>query len=165
MSYRISSTPNLLAAMIGAVLCLPASGRAQTFSSAGPTHETGTWWAMNGADLPGQGQPATAVPYYGTQSGAIQALAVDPFQANILLAGSPNGGIFRSSDGGKNWSPMIDQMGSLSIGGFNFDLTDPSGMTVVAGIANVSSGASDPYITPPNRVCCIRPMAAKAGRT
>ena len=147
MSYRLSSSPKVLAAMIAAVLCLPAPGRAQTFSSAGPTHETGTWWAMNGADLPGPGQSASSVPYYGTQSGAIQALAVDPFQTNILLAGSPNGGIFRSSDGGKNWSPMIDQMGSLSIGGFNFDLTDPTGMTVVAGIANVSSGASDPYIT------------------
>ncbi|GLQ89759.1 hypothetical protein GCM10007898_33340 [Dyella flagellata] len=102
---------------------------------------------MNGADLPGAGQPTTSVPYYGTQSGAIQALAVDPFNTNLMLAGSPNGGIFRSGDGGKSWSPMIDKMGSLSIGGFNFDLTDPTGMTVVAGIANVSSGATDAYIT------------------
>jgi uncharacterized protein with beta-barrel porin domain len=130
----------LMASMIAAAIALPSPGYAQTFVAAGPSIETGPNLLMNGADLPQPGQPTDVAPFMGTQSGAIQTIAVNPFNSNIWLVGSPSGGIFRTTDAGQSWTPTTDQKGSLSIGGISYDTTDSSGLTAVAGIALVSSG-------------------------
>ncbi|WP_266170498.1 autotransporter domain-containing protein [Dyella subtropica] len=145
-NHRAGSAPTLLAAMIAIALAIPSPSHAQNFVPAGPGVEVGPNGNMNGADLPQPGQPTNVPPNFGTQSGAIQTIAVNPFNPNLMLVGSPNGGIFRSTDAGKTWTPMIDGKASLSMGGISFDTTDASGMTVIAGIGNDSSGAPDPYI-------------------
>src|SRR5665213_1484677 len=96
----------LVASASVAVLALSAPGYAQSgvFVQAGPGVEIGPFQIMNGADLPAPGQSTSVSPQFATQSGAIQALAFDPFNSSILLAASPNGGIFRSIDGGLNWA-------------------------------------------------------------
>ncbi|HUW52370.1 MAG TPA: autotransporter domain-containing protein [Rhodanobacter sp.] len=134
--------PKLLTAMIALALAAPSLSHAQSFVSAGPGTETGPYFFLNGADSPQPGQPTDTVPYFATQSGAIQSIAVDPFNGNIMLAGSPSGGIFRSTDGGQSWAAMTDQQGSLAISNISFDPTDPTGMTVVASIGSTTNGAT-----------------------
>ena len=136
-------------AIVGAALAaLPVQGLAQTILPDGPGVEIGPYYVMNGADLPSPGQPTNIPPQYATQSGAIQALVFDPANSNILLAASPNGGIFRSIDGGHNWTATTDNQGSLSIASLSFDTSDPTGRTVIAGVGLTSSGATfefNPY--------------------
>jgi hypothetical protein len=47
--------------------------------------------------------------------GRTKAIWVDPRNENIILAGSASGGIWRSEDGGKAWTPVNDQAASLSV--------------------------------------------------
>lgn len=131
-----------------ALSALPGFAVAQTIQQAGPGVEVGPYYVMNGADLPAPGQPTNVPPRYATQSGAIQALAYDPANPNILLAASPNGGVFRSTNGGASWTATTDNQGSLSIASLNFDPTDATGNTVIAGVGLTSSGATfafNPY--------------------
>lgn len=132
----------ILALTIAAALVAPWQSHAQSFVPAGPGTETGPFFLMNGADNPQPGQPTDTAPYFGTQSGAIQSIAVDPFNAKLMLASSPSGGIFRSSDGGQSWAPMTDNQGSLAVSNITFDPTDPTGMTVVASIGSTTNGAT-----------------------
>lgn len=122
-------------------LAAPIAAQAQTFTPIGPGVEVGPPQVMNGADAPNNRGTGVA-PSAGTQSGAMQIVAVDPFQSNLILAGSPNGGIWRSIDGGLSWTAQTDQKGSLSIGGISFDLSDTSGQTAIAGVAITSSGTT-----------------------
>ncbi|MBL6936910.1 MAG: autotransporter domain-containing protein [Alphaproteobacteria bacterium] len=122
-------------------LSVPAYAQSQLFVAAGPGVEIGPSAIMNGADLPAPGQPTNVQPQFATQSGAIQALAFDPSNSAILLAASPNGGIFRSTNGGASWTATTDNQGSLSIASLSFDPTDATGNTVIAGVGLTSSGA------------------------
>lgn len=131
-----------------ALAAWPVAVLAQAILPDGPGVEIGPYYVMNGADLPSPGQPTNIPPDFATQSGAIQALAYDPTNSNILLAASPNGGIFRSTDGGHSWTATTDNQASLSIASLNFDTSDPTGKTVVAGVGLTSSGATfgfNPY--------------------
>lgn len=53
--------------------------------------------------------------------GRITALAVEPNQQQLLFAGSPGGGIWRSRDGAQNWEPLGDQMDNMHIYGIGID--------------------------------------------
>lgn len=146
---RARRAANRKALFLGTALAaLPTFGFAQTILPDGPGVETGPNYLMNGADAPVPGQSTNVAPYNATQSGAIQALAYDPYNAQILLAASPNGGIFRSTNGGQSWTATTDNQASLSVASLNFDTTDTSGKTVVAGVGLISSGATfsfNPY--------------------
>lgn len=54
-------------------------------------------------------------------SGRVTALAVDPTNENIVFAGAAEGGIWRTTDGGSNWTPLTDHQGSLSSGSIAID--------------------------------------------
>jgi len=47
--------------------------------------------------------------------GRITAIAVEPRQQNIIYAGSPGGGIWKSTNAGQSWRPLGDNMFSMSI--------------------------------------------------
>ncbi|SEM07973.1 Por secretion system C-terminal sorting domain-containing protein [Aquimarina amphilecti] len=47
--------------------------------------------------------------------GRITAIAVEPNQQNLMYAGSPGGGIWKSVNAGKKWIPLGDQMYNMSI--------------------------------------------------
>ena len=79
-------------------------------------------------------------------SGAINALAAHPSNAGILYAGAVNGGVWRTDNAtaaSPNWIRLTDGLGSLSIAALEFDLTDASSQTLVAGVARTSSLASE----------------------
>ncbi len=74
--------------------------------------------------------------------GAIHTVAADPFDADILYVGGTNGGIWKTNNAGAaspTWTPQTDGMGSMSIGALEFDPTDFSYNTLVAGIGRFSS--------------------------
>jgi len=137
--------PKLLTAMIALALAAPGLSHAQNFVPAGPGTEAGPYFLMNGADNPQAGQPTNTAPYFATQSGAIQSIAVDPFNSQLMLASSPSGGIFRSTDGGQSWTAVTDSLGSLAVSDVSFDPTDPTGMTLVASIGSTTNGATSTH--------------------
>ncbi|OJJ15183.1 hypothetical protein BKI52_39655 [marine bacterium AO1-C] len=47
--------------------------------------------------------------------GRIVSIAVEPSQQNIMYAGSPGGGIWKSVNAGQSWQPLGDRMTNMSI--------------------------------------------------
>lgn len=70
--------------------------------------------------------------------GRINAVAIDPNDANTMLVGNASGGIFKTTDGGGNWNPIFDDKGYLAIG----DITYEPGNSQV-----IYAGTGDPNIS------------------
>ena len=66
-------------------------------------------------------------------SGAVEAIAPHPANANIMFAGTVNGGVWRSVDAGANWEPLTDQFPSLAIGALVISTHDNAGNPVTGG--------------------------------
>ena len=73
-----------------------------------------------------------ANPNFQPAAGAVSSLAIDPFNANIVYAGSVAGGIWVSVDGGTTWTPKSDQLPSLAIGAIAIAPRDNTGAVVDA---------------------------------
>ena len=101
------------------------------FDSEGPGPSTGPSAVIQGNDNPPNGSAA----------GAIQAIAADPSRPGTIYAGAVNGGIWKTTNGGTSWIPLIDQKASLSIASLTLDPTDPTHQTLVAGTGVTSNGA------------------------
>ncbi len=63
---------------------------------------------------------------YGSVSGRITSLAVDPSDYNIVYAAAAGGGLWKSVDGGSTWTPLTDNFPRLSSGSVAIDPTNPS---------------------------------------
>jgi hypothetical protein len=75
-------------------------------------------------------------------TGAVEAVIAHPTNADILYIAAVNGGIWRTANAtavSPNWTRLTDDFGSLSLGAIEFDPTDASRQTLVAGSARVSS--------------------------
>lgn len=53
--------------------------------------------------------------------GRISAIVEDPSNPDIIFCGFSNGGIFKTTNGGKNWIPVFDKEITLSIGALAID--------------------------------------------
>ena len=103
----------------------------QNFISQGPGPRSGLIENVQSAD---------AAPN-GTGAGAVQAILPDPaLGANTYFVGSPNGGVWTTSNGGTTWTPLTDKQSSLSIASLGLDPTDPTGKTIIAGIGITDNG-------------------------
>lgn len=74
--------------------------------------------------------------------GAINAVATHPTNAEIVYVGAVNGGIWRTTNAGvanPTWMHITDGVASLSIGALEFDPSDATNLTLVAGIGRFSS--------------------------
>jgi autotransporter-associated beta strand protein len=119
------------AALLIGVAAAPDPAAAQKFSSQGPGPQFGNFNTVKSAD---------ASPN-GTDAGAVQAVLLDPaLGAGTLFAGSPNGGIWKTTNGGTTWTALTGNQASLSISSLSLDPMDPSGKTIIAGIGAVSNG-------------------------
>jgi len=77
-------------------------------------------------------------------SGSIHTVAAHPSDADVLFAGATNGGVWRTdnaTDDSPFCRPLTDFQKSLSIGSLEFDSTDPTHKTLVAGVGRYSSFA------------------------
>jgi hypothetical protein len=105
------------------------------------TSAVGGTWIAQGPGPTLFGQVENIIP--GNEVvGAIHAVAAHPTDANILYAGGVNAGIWRTSNAtaaSPTWTPLTDNFPSLSIGALEFDPTDATRRTLVAGIGRFSS--------------------------
>jgi Cep192 domain 4/HYDIN/CFA65/VesB-like, Ig-like domain len=76
-------------------------------------------------------QPTAYPPTSYITSGRANALAVDPTNSNIVYLGGPEGGVWKTTDGGATWTPLTDNQPSLAIGSIAIDPQNPQ--TIYAG--------------------------------
>ncbi len=89
--------------------------------------------SVHGGVLPlGSISPTTWVSR-GPQNvgGRTRSLLIDPFNTNLLFAGSVSGGIWKSTNGGTTWTPLDDFMANLNIQTMVMDPLDHQ--TIYAG--------------------------------
>jgi hypothetical protein len=101
---------------------------------------TANFWLSKGPAPGINGQEN--VPPNNQINGAIQAIAVDPTNANVMYVGSVNGGIWKTTNAtaaSPKWVPLTDKLPSLSIGALELDPTDATHQTLIAGIGSTSS--------------------------
>ncbi|MCB9464984.1 MAG: glycosyl hydrolase [Candidatus Eisenbacteria bacterium] len=70
--------------------------------------------------------------------GRITDLAPHPTDANIVFAGTAEGGVVRTTNGGASWEPIFDDQPTLTIGAVAIDPNQPT--TVYAGTGEVNPG-------------------------
>ncbi|HUY92990.1 MAG TPA: choice-of-anchor L domain-containing protein [Pirellulales bacterium] len=77
--------------------------------------------------------------------GSIETVLANPSNPNVVYVGTVNGGIWKTTDamaaGGPTWTPLTDNMPSMSIGALQFDPTDATHQTLIAAIGRFSSFA------------------------
>ena len=54
-------------------------------------------------------------------SGRVTAISVDPTNASIVYIGGADGGVWKTTNGGANWTPLTDAEVSLAIGAIAID--------------------------------------------
>jgi hypothetical protein len=115
------------------------------FSAASSTQAQSVNWVPLGGSPKTSGQTENVEPN-NEVVGAVNALAVHPKNADILYVGAVNGGIWMTENATAptpSWQAVTDGHESLSIGAIEFDPTDTTHKTLVAGSGgNSSFGAS-----------------------
>ncbi len=69
----------------------------------------------------------------------INAVAIDPTDENTMYAGFAVGGLYKTTDGGENWSPLFDQQPFLAIGAIALDPQNPQIVYAGTGDPNISA--------------------------
>lgn len=73
--------------------------------------------------------------------GRITDIVADPSDTDIIYIGAASGGVWKTVNGGAGWSPIFDNVGSLSIGALAIDPTDSDVLYVGTGEANPGGGS------------------------
>ncbi len=85
------------------------------------------------------------VPPNNPAAGAVQSIAVHPNQPTHMIVGTVAGGVWRTTNANPAtpaliaWTPLGDQLPTLSIGAVAYDTADPSGNTFYAGAGDFSN--------------------------
>ena len=83
----------------------------------------------------------------GEVVGAVHTVATHPTNANTIYVGTTNGGIWKTTDATAARPTWVEQLGlnrSLSIGAIEFDPTDATNLTLIAGAGRFSNFSLDP---------------------
>ncbi len=106
-----------------------------------PGPVAGAIWVAQGPAPIRNGQSENASPN-NEVAGAIHVVAAHPSNSNILYLGAVNGGVWRTDNAtvaSPSWTPLTDSLPSMAIGALEFDPTDATNNTLVAGIGLYSS--------------------------
>jgi photosystem II stability/assembly factor-like uncharacterized protein len=91
---------------------------------------TPTWMPLGPAPIPNGQTSDTSVPV----SGRTSAIAVHPTDPDIVYAGTAQGGIWKTSNGGNTWTPLFEfQLETEAIGAITIDPTDSNIVYVGTG--------------------------------
>jgi photosystem II stability/assembly factor-like uncharacterized protein len=100
-----------------------------------PEIDPAFWTQIGPAPIPnGQTNPPT-----NPVSGRTVAIAVHPANPDIVYVGAAQGGVYRSLDGGLNWTPIFDSAMSLAIGSLVLAPSNPEILYVGTGEPNGSA--------------------------
>ncbi|HEX8566606.1 MAG TPA: hypothetical protein VF648_13250 [Pyrinomonadaceae bacterium] len=91
-------------------------------------------WTPIGPDPIPNGQTESIVT---AVSGRVTAIAVHPTNADIVYVGTAQGGVYRSTNGGTNWTPLLDNAASLAIGAIAIAPSQPDTIYVGTGEGNL----------------------------
>jgi len=107
-----------------------AGGAAPVWQAQGPSPIVGSLGVTGIADRP--------------VVGAIQTVLGHPAQAGTIYVGTVNGGVWKTTNGGVNWTPLTDHEASLSIGALAFDVSDPDRLVAGLAVFSNSRGSGGP---------------------
>jgi len=65
--------------------------------------------------------------------GRLNAVTIDPNNSNIWYVGSPNGGLWKSTNGGGNWSPMTDELPRVGVSAIAVDYNNSNIIYIATG--------------------------------
>jgi len=95
-------------------------------------------WAALGPAPIAQGQTFGSIG--SPVSGRVTAIALDPgyngTSNQTVYVGAAQGGVWRSTDNGTNWTPLLDNQPSLAVGAIAIDPTNPNVIYVGTGEGN-----------------------------
>jgi len=114
----------------GTVGSVPRLGAAMQVNAARARRPPGPGWVFIGP------QPTNSTQSWHNTSGRVNALAVDPRNSNTVYLGGAAGGVWKTTDGGQNWTPLTDDQASLAIGSIAIDPTNPDKIYVGTGEQN-----------------------------
>lgn len=90
------------------------------FANAPSSPMVSPWTSIGPALLPNGQTNGVSTPV----SGRVTAIDVHPTNPNIAYVGTAQGGLYRTLDGGVNWTPLLDTGLSLAIGAIPIDPAD-----------------------------------------
>ncbi len=97
----------------------PQTKASANWTFLGPTHPTG--YTHNGNYKSPGG------------SGRVNAITVDPTNSNIIWVGTPAGGLWKSTDGGQNWTLISDQFTVMGVSAIVIDPDNTNIMYIGTG--------------------------------
>jgi uncharacterized protein (TIGR03437 family) len=71
-------------------------------------------------------------------AGRVNAIAIDPRDNNTVYIGAAEGGVWKTADGGANWTPLTDDQPSIANGAIALDPANPDIVYVGTGEENFS---------------------------
>lgn len=85
--------------------------------------KTANWTSLGPVDIPSNGGGA----------GRINCIAFYPGNPTIMFAGSPSGGLWKSTDAGNSWSTNTDLLPNIGVSSIVIDPSDPDIMYIATG--------------------------------
>lgn len=73
---------------------------------------------------------------YSPGIGRVNIVAEHPNDPEIIFAGTPGGGLWKTTDGGESWLPLTDELPTLGVGGIAIHPTQPDIMYIGTGDGN-----------------------------
>ncbi len=111
------------------------SGNLQTQWGGAPCNQSGIWVEIGPRDMPGN---RTSQP---NGMGRLNAIAFHPKDSNIIWAGAPAGGLWKTSDKGKTWTCNTDTLPTLGVSSIVIHPNQPDIIYIGTG----DRDASDAY--------------------
>src|SRR5690606_39487939 len=88
------------------------------------------WMPLGPGNIPGLAIQST---------GRLTAIAVHPSDPNVIYIGGAQGGVWKTTNGGANWTPLTDHECSLAMGWIVLDPVDPDIVYAATGEQHFSS--------------------------
>lgn len=104
-------------------------------NAAGPVNPTSEWTIVGPVI---NGELNTSLPGIGR----INAIAVDPNNADIWYAGAPAGGIWKTTDGGSTWTGLFDEFPQIGVSGIAIDPNNSNNILIATGDDDASDSFS-----------------------
>jgi hypothetical protein len=99
-----------------------------------PAVQASNWLQVGPTAIP-NGQTETTARVLVT--GRVTAIVIDPTNPNIMYVGAAQGGVWKTTDGGRNWAATSDKAQSLAIGALAIDPKKPEVLYAGTGEGNI----------------------------